>query len=256
MSIKGILFDLYGTLIDIETDESMEEIYRGVAHFLTYQGVYMHRWELSDIYYEILKEQKEQSSEKYPEINVESIWEAFLEQRGVEESLARKALPRMLAQLFRGISRKRLKLYPSVKTVLDELKAAYRLAIISDAQPCYALPEMRAMSIEGYFDPIIISADFGYRKPDERLMQRALSIMSLTPSEVVFVGNDMYRDIYGASRLGIKTIHFLSNQGAESYEDITPDYVAATFKEVLTGLEALSQDTPLSPERMRKAEHP
>ena len=30
MAVKGILFDLYGTLIDIETDESREEIYRGI----------------------------------------------------------------------------------------------------------------------------------------------------------------------------------------------------------------------------------
>jgi hypothetical protein len=34
MSAKGILFDLYGTLIDIETDEFMEEVYCGLAHFL------------------------------------------------------------------------------------------------------------------------------------------------------------------------------------------------------------------------------
>ena len=43
MTIKGILFDLYGTLVDIETDESKDEIYRTIAHYLTYQGVYLHR---------------------------------------------------------------------------------------------------------------------------------------------------------------------------------------------------------------------
>jgi putative hydrolase of the HAD superfamily len=31
MAIKGILFDLYGTVIDIETDESLDEIYRGIS---------------------------------------------------------------------------------------------------------------------------------------------------------------------------------------------------------------------------------
>ena len=59
MTIKGILFDLYGTLIDIETDESMDEIYRGIAHYLTYHGVYRHRWEVRDRYYQIMKQQKE-----------------------------------------------------------------------------------------------------------------------------------------------------------------------------------------------------
>ena len=46
MQVKGILFDLYGTLIDIETDESMDEIYRAIGHYLTYQGVSLRRWEI------------------------------------------------------------------------------------------------------------------------------------------------------------------------------------------------------------------
>jgi len=49
MAIKGILFDLYGTVIDIETDESLEEIYRGIAHYLTYHGVYLHRWRFGTV---------------------------------------------------------------------------------------------------------------------------------------------------------------------------------------------------------------
>ena len=43
MIIKAILFDINGTLIDINTDEGNEEIYRGISHILTYQGISMHR---------------------------------------------------------------------------------------------------------------------------------------------------------------------------------------------------------------------
>ena len=39
MKIRALLFDVNGTLIDIETDEWMEEAYRAIAHFLTYQGL-------------------------------------------------------------------------------------------------------------------------------------------------------------------------------------------------------------------------
>ena len=240
MPIKSIVFDLYGTLIDIETDESMEEIYRGVAHFLTYHGVYLHRWEVRDLYYQIMKQQKEESGQEYPEINVESIWNALLAQQGMKISIARKRLARTLAHIYRGISRKRLQLYPSVKNVLDKLRATYRLALISDAQPCYALPEIQAVGLDGYFNPIIISANYGFRKPDPRLIQKALKIMALTPSEVIGVGNDMYRDIYGARMLGIKTIFFASNQGKQSYGDITANHVVLRFEDVLMGVEALS----------------
>jgi putative hydrolase of the HAD superfamily len=63
--------------------------------------------------------------------------------------------------------------------------------------------------------------------------------MKLMPAEVICVGNDMYRDIYGASRLGIKTIFFDSNQGRKYHENVTPDYVAYRFVDVLRGVEAL-----------------
>lgn len=241
MAIKGILFDLYGTLIDIETDESLEEIYRGIAHYLTYQGVYLHRWEVRDRYYQIMKQQKEESGEEYPEIDVEAIWNTFLEQEGIKAAPAGRDLARILAQLYRGISRKRLQLCPDVKRVIDNLQPHHRMALISDAQPCYALPEIKAVGLDGYFDPIIISAYYRFRKPDSRLFAKSLDILKLTPPEVVYVGNDMYRDIYGASRLGIKTIFVDSNQGAKSYENVTPDYLAPRFEDVLKGIEAIKK---------------
>ena len=102
MAIKGILFDLYGTLIDIETDESLEEIYRGISHYLTYHGIYLHRWEVRDRYYEIMKQQKEEGGEEYPEIDVEAIWNSFLRQEGIGAPLARRKLALILAQIYRG----------------------------------------------------------------------------------------------------------------------------------------------------------
>jgi len=152
----------------------------------------------------------------------------------------RRKLALILAQLYRAISRKRLQLYPDVKRVLDELHPTYRMALVSDAQPCYALPEMKAVGLESYFDPVIISAHYGFRKPDTRLMGEALDTMELMPAEVICVGNDMYRDIYGASRLGIRTIFVDSNQGAKSHEDVTPTTSPHRFEDVLKGIEALT----------------
>jgi len=234
--IKGLLFDLYGTVVDIETDEGMEEIYRGIAHYLTYRGIDLHRWEVRDRYYRIMKKQKDGSPEEYPEIDVLAIWNALLLQEGVKEPAARQELSLILAHLYRAISRKRLQLYPGVKEVLDALRSAYRMAILSDAQPCFALPEMRAVGLEGYFDPVVISVDCGFRKPDRRIFGRALEAMNLGPEEVIFVGNDMYRDIYGASRLGIRTIFVDSNQGDKTHEKAKPDYIAYRFEQVLEGV--------------------
>ena len=239
MAIRGILFDLYGTLIDIETDETKNSIYRGIAHFLTYHGTYRHRQEVRDRYYRIMKEQKELGGEKYPEIDVESIWNIFLTEETVKGDHERQELALILAQLYRAISRKRLRLYPGVMSVLDALRPAYRMALVSDAQRCYALPEIKAVGLDGYFNPIVISARHGFRKPDKRLFEKALTQMKLSPTEVICVGNDMYRDIYGATRLGIKSIFFDSNQGEKSHENTTPDYVVRRFEDVIHGLKIL-----------------
>ena len=57
----------------------------------------------------------------------------------------------------------------------------------------------------------------------------------------------MYRDIYGARQLGIKTIFFDSNQGAKSYENVAPDYIAPRFADVPKGVEALKGETAAQP---------
>lgn len=241
MAIKGILFDLYGTLIDIETDESLDEIYRAIAHYLVYQGVYLHRGQVRERYYAIMRQQKDARGEEYPEIDVEAIWNELLLQQGIKSGYMRGQQAKVIAHIYRGISRKRLRLYPNVKEVLNELQARYQLALVSDAQPCFALPEIRAVGLEGYFNPVIISSYYGFRKPDSRLFNKALDKMGISRSEAITVGNDMFRDIYGAQLLGIRTIFFDSNQGAKTHENVVPAYRVQQFEDILTGIAQLAQ---------------
>jgi putative hydrolase of the HAD superfamily len=241
MAIKGILFDLYGTLIDIETDESLDEIYRAIAHYLVYQGVYLHRGQVRERYYAIMRQQKDARGEEYPEIDVEAIWNELLLQQGIKSGYIRGQQAKVIAHIYRGISRKRLRLYPNVKEVLNELQAHYQLALVSDAQPCFALPEIRAVGLESYFNPVIISSYYGFRKPDSRLFNKALDKMGISRSEVIAIGNDMFRDIYGAQLLDIGTIFFDSNQGAKTYENVVPAYRAQQFEDILTGIAQLAQ---------------
>ncbi|MFH0959398.1 MAG: HAD family hydrolase [Pseudomonadota bacterium] len=229
MKIRAILFDINGTLIDIHTDESAEEIYRAISHFLTYQGIYVHRWDLRDEYFSLMNEQRKNSAEAFPEFSSVELWREFLRRRPkASHALPPEKLrwlPFFLAEMYRGVSRFRLQLYPEVQRVLDELARRFKLAALSDAQSPWALPEMRAVGIEAYFKPIIVSGDLGFRKPDKRIFEAALKGLKLTAGNVLFVGNDMYRDIYGAKQLGMKTVFFSSNQGRQTANGVEPDYI-------------------------------
>ena len=118
--IRALLFDVNGTLIDIETDEWMEESYRAIAHFLTYQGIALHRGEVRDLYFQIMKEQFAASTENYPEFDVVAVWREVLRRYATDytRSLAPEKLrqmPLFLAEMQRGISRKRLVAFPQTQ---------------------------------------------------------------------------------------------------------------------------------------------
>jgi putative hydrolase of the HAD superfamily len=241
MIIKAILFDVNGTLIDINTDEANEEVYRGISHILTYQGISIRRWEVRDEYYRIMNLQRRTSQEKYPEFNVVELFRELINRRLSAPAIIPPAklewLPVFLAEAYRGLSRNRLQLYPGVLDVLNDLRPRFKLAAISDAQSAWCMPEMRAMGIDGYFDPVIVSGDFGYRKPDSRLFTAALTALGVATENVLFVGNDMFRDMYAAKQLGIKTVFFSSNQGGKQAEGVKPDYIIYQFIQMRQAIE-------------------
>ncbi len=238
MGIRAIAFDVNGTLIDIHTEEDMEQTFRAAGHFLTYQGIDLRRHQLRDLYFQILKEQQNASSERYPEFDAVSIWRSIVE--GHMTAFTRNLpaekvahLPLFLAEMSRGISRHRLRLYPHVRDVLDRLRERFPIALVTDAQSVWARGELQKVGLLEYFDPIIVSGDYGYRKPDRRLFQHAADGMSVAASETLYIGNDMYRDIYGAREAGMRTVMFNSDQGTKAHSDCIPDYTISDFRDLL-----------------------
>ena len=106
------------------------------------------------------------------------------------------------------------------------------MAVVSDAQSAYAIPELRAVGLLHYFNAIIVSGDYGYRKPDPRLFQKALDALKVRPEQALFFGNDLFHDISGAQQVGMKAIFVSYNQGNTSSQTISPDYTICRFAEL------------------------
>ena len=75
-------------------------------------------------------------------------------------------------------------------------------------------PNLRELITEKWqfadaFDDMVISAEVGVMKPDERIFHLALERMGVNAGESVFV-DDFEHNLDGAQRIGMHTVHFRS----------------------------------------------
>jgi putative hydrolase of the HAD superfamily len=241
MSIEAIAFDVNGTLVEILTEDHKDHVFRAAGHFLTYYGIDVRRHELRELYFSLLKEQQHASSEEHPEYDAVAIWSTIVDRHQTDFTRGRSAeqraqLPLFLAELTRGVARRRLRKFPHVREVLDVLRARFPLAVVTDAQSAWARAELHKVGLLDYFDPIVVSGDHGFRKPDRRLFELASRGLGVPAANTLFIGNDMHRDIFGAREAGLQTMMFDSDQGTKHYRDCVPDFVITDYRELLTVL--------------------
>jgi putative hydrolase of the HAD superfamily len=55
----------------------------------------------------------------------------------------------------------------------------------------------------------------------------------VAPENALYVGNDMYHDIFGAREAGMWTVMFDSDQGRKAHPGCVPDYTIADFRDLL-----------------------
>jgi putative hydrolase of the HAD superfamily len=238
VDIQAIAYDVNGTLVDIVTDDGADEVFRAAGHALTYQGIDLRRHHVRDLYFGYMKQQQAASDEEYPEYDAVAIWRRIVDENATAFTRSMppgklEQLPSFLAELTRGVSRRRLRLFPHVRKTLDILKERFPLAIVTDAQSAWARGELHKVGILGYFGSVVVSGDHGFRKPDHRLFDFALKELGVEPAQTIYVGNDMHRDIYGAREAGLRTVMFDSAQGTKSYLDCVPDFTITDHRELI-----------------------
>lgn len=202
--IQAVLFDLYGTLVDIHTDEANPAIYHTLAQFLNYYQVYFRPADLARLYREKSEKLLAECPGPYGEIDVFRVFEEILaEGRGQRPD---RALVIWVARLFRSLSRGHLRLFPDTVPTLEKLRPEYRLGIVSDAQWVYSEPEIRMLGLNAYFDTIILSSRYCVRKPDPQIFAHALKAMHLEAAQAVYVGDNPAVDLGGPQAIGMAVL--------------------------------------------------
>lgn len=206
------IFDLYGTLVDIRTDEKKPELWERLALFYAFYGAEYTPDELHQGYDCLTAEMsagkagiRKDAHEAYPEIRIEDVFMALFRKKGID---ADEVLSRHAGQFFRILSMEHLKLYNGTKEMLSALRdGGKKVYLLSNAQKIFTEYEMNALGITPYFDGIFISSEHECKKPDVRFFEMLIHTYGIERDRAVMVGNDGVCDIEGAKNAGLATLY-------------------------------------------------
>lgn len=217
---NSYIFDLYGTLIDIRTDEWSDEFWNDFAKWMTDNDMPFSGRELHRLYdEEIRKLEKKVSKYDFPEIDVRPVFKAICLKR--KTTITDEEVWEV-GENFRKISTRMIRLYPNTLKVLKELKKfGKKVYLLSNAQRVFTWQELEGTGITKYFDDIFISSDAGCKKPDTAFYKKLIDKHNLDISECVMIGNDSTSDIAGATALGMDAFYMRTEISPK--DDPVPD---------------------------------
>jgi putative hydrolase of the HAD superfamily len=207
-NIKGICFDLYGTLLILH---NLREAWSD--------------WFLK--FYECLKKFGLELSQEALKVKLEVFFSKLeppikddgltLYERRIQRQCTNLGLEldKTEYQEIANISVRTWHSYtildPEVVPLLEKLSKKYKLALVSNFDhPPHIRSVLLELNLEKYFPWIIISGEVEYKKPDPKIFSLVLDQMDLSPPEVIHIG-DSQDDIEGANAAGIYSVHIKRN---------------------------------------------
>ena len=211
---KNYIFDLYGTLVDIHTEEGDDELWKKLSFFYGFYGAVYEPEELQESYLALVASEKNSyAHEAYPEIELEYVFQKLSEKEGVQADMEQAV---HAGQFFRILSMEYVKLYDGVKEMLELLhKKGKKVYLLSNAQEIFTTYELRYLGLIPYFDDIFISSSCQCKKPGTKFYKMLLEKHQLKIEDCVMIGNDNTTDIAGAKELGMDSLYIHSNLSPE-----------------------------------------
>lgn len=205
--IKGLLFDLDGTLVD-----SYLPIMQGLNHVRTYFGLTGYS----------LDEVKKMVGRGLETLIGEAVGKDHIKE-GV--SLFRKK--------YKTIFIEKTKLLPDVRAVTTELfKRGYTMGVASNKPSYFTTEILKSQNIHDFFKVVLGPDDVQQPKPDPEMIDKAIENLQLSKSEVLYVG-DMVLDIETGRRAGIKVCVIPAGSSTrKELEEAHPDRILDHFKEL------------------------
>ena len=161
---RTVVFDLYGTLADIRTDEEDPAVWEAFSRKMADFGAVREAAAWKEEYALTCRRQERAMEEELqragipgpPEIDLLSVWREMAAGCGVR--LTADAA-QSVSECFRKASMRRLRLYDGAAEVLAALRGrGIRLVLLTNAQESFTRRELKTLGIDGAFDELFLSS--------------------------------------------------------------------------------------------------
>lgn len=207
MQLKAVIFDMGDTLILSDRwdyDKSLRQLLDSLQHDNVTVTVPFEQFKR--VYFEVRNQLYDASEPSLEEVDfrlriVETL-KKFNHNLSHESPIVANAVEGFIDAF---IEDSRMENY--VPAVLAVLKEKYKLGMVSNFAHAPSLWRiLRHFRLQRFFDAIVISGELGLRKPHPRIFEEVLKALVVKAEEAVFVGDSLKADVYGAKRVGLKTV--------------------------------------------------
>lgn len=142
------------------------------------------------------------------------------------------------------------KLRPEVPTALEAIKEmGLKIGLISNVNSRGQVPtNLSQYNLKQYFDPIVLSSEYGRRKPDPAIFHYAARLANVPTSRCLYVGDRIARDVLGARKAGFRLAVQIKHDFDHGEDDsgAVPDFVINQMTELIEIIQA-DRKHPLDP---------
>ena len=151
--------------------------------------------------------------------------------------------------------RPKIGLLPGMEELLSDLSNMTGLALITDGDIDSQKSKVRALDIEGIFNRIIFTDEFGKDrwKPSDFAFEKLKQLEGIKDFEAVYIGDNPLKDFIPARKSCFLSIRIIHPGGLHSDEPdlkgFEPDYRASTVEELKRILEGILRNEGKAKER-------
>ena len=113
-----------------------------------------------------------------------------------------------------------------------------RLALLTNGAGEAQRRKIVRFALTDLFDAILVEGEVGFGKPDERVYERALSVLDVKPSDAWMVGDNLEWDVAAPQRLGLAGIWIdARGRGLPQHSSVRPDHIIRSLSELRSLIE-------------------